>query len=245
MANEVAVSGKSEAEINAFLDKITTAMVNIVKSGLAGAVDHAARADQAEDQGRRRLQARHGRQVRGAARRRRRVGLRAGRLGGERARPPGRHGADRRLGRRDARARVRAGRGRPQAAAGRRSATACWRRRRSATCASTTRRCPAPRAAARRRSAWRRRWARRSSRRRTTSSTRWSPTPPSRRCEHHLGMTCDPVAGFVQVPVHRALRVRRRQGVDRLHDREQRDPRQPPRRLRHDGRARWRSRPRR
>ena len=34
-ANEVAVSGKSEAEINAFLDKISTAMVNIVKSGLA------------------------------------------------------------------------------------------------------------------------------------------------------------------------------------------------------------------
>ncbi len=34
MANEVAVSGKSEAEINAFVDKITTAMVNIVKSGL-------------------------------------------------------------------------------------------------------------------------------------------------------------------------------------------------------------------
>jgi L-serine dehydratase len=35
MANEVAVSGKSEQEINAFLDKILTAMVNIVKSGLA------------------------------------------------------------------------------------------------------------------------------------------------------------------------------------------------------------------
>ena len=34
MANEVSVSGKSEADINAFLDKITTAMVNIVKSGL-------------------------------------------------------------------------------------------------------------------------------------------------------------------------------------------------------------------
>ena len=34
MANEVAVSGKSEAEINAFIDKITTAMVNIVKTGL-------------------------------------------------------------------------------------------------------------------------------------------------------------------------------------------------------------------
>jgi L-serine dehydratase len=35
LANEIAVSGKSEAEINAFLDKVTTAMVNIVKSGLA------------------------------------------------------------------------------------------------------------------------------------------------------------------------------------------------------------------
>jgi L-serine dehydratase len=35
MANEVAVSGKSEAEINAFIDKIHTAMVNIVKAGLA------------------------------------------------------------------------------------------------------------------------------------------------------------------------------------------------------------------
>ncbi|HTI37098.1 MAG TPA: L-serine ammonia-lyase [Vicinamibacterales bacterium] len=34
MANEVAVSGKSEADITAFIDKIHTAMVNIVKSGL-------------------------------------------------------------------------------------------------------------------------------------------------------------------------------------------------------------------
>ncbi|HKE93331.1 MAG TPA: L-serine ammonia-lyase [Povalibacter sp.] len=34
MANEVAVSGKSEADINAFVDKITRAMVNIVKAGL-------------------------------------------------------------------------------------------------------------------------------------------------------------------------------------------------------------------
>jgi L-serine dehydratase len=34
MANELAVSGKSEAEINAFIDKIHTAMVNIVKAGL-------------------------------------------------------------------------------------------------------------------------------------------------------------------------------------------------------------------
>jgi L-serine dehydratase len=35
MANEMAVSGKSEAEINAFIDKIHTAMVNIVKAGLS------------------------------------------------------------------------------------------------------------------------------------------------------------------------------------------------------------------
>ena len=35
MANEVAVSGKSEAEINAFIDKISGAMVAIVKSGLS------------------------------------------------------------------------------------------------------------------------------------------------------------------------------------------------------------------
>jgi len=34
MANEVAVSGKTEAEINAFIDKVTTAMANIVKTGL-------------------------------------------------------------------------------------------------------------------------------------------------------------------------------------------------------------------
>jgi L-serine dehydratase len=34
MANEIAVSGKSEAEINAFVDKITLAMTNIVKAGL-------------------------------------------------------------------------------------------------------------------------------------------------------------------------------------------------------------------
>jgi len=35
LANEIAVSGKSEAEINAFLDKITNAMLATVKAGLA------------------------------------------------------------------------------------------------------------------------------------------------------------------------------------------------------------------
>ena len=67
-----------------------------------GAHRDAARTDQAEDQGRRGLQARDGRQVREAARRRRGGGLRAGGLRGERPRPPGGHRADRRLGRGDA-----------------------------------------------------------------------------------------------------------------------------------------------
>ncbi len=35
LANEVTVSGKSEAEVNAFIDKIATVMVAIVKSGLS------------------------------------------------------------------------------------------------------------------------------------------------------------------------------------------------------------------
>jgi L-serine dehydratase len=35
MANEVSVSGKTEAEVYAFIDKVTTAMVNIVKTGLS------------------------------------------------------------------------------------------------------------------------------------------------------------------------------------------------------------------
>ena len=126
MANEVAVSGKSEAEINAFLDKISTAMVNIVKSGLAappstlpGPIKLKTKAGDVYKRA-------HGRQVREAARRRRRLRLRAGRLGRERARPPGRHRADRRLGRRACpRSSTRSAR----AAAScrrRRSARACW-----------------------------------------------------------------------------------------------------------------------
>ena len=72
MANEVAVSGKSEAEINAFIDKITTAMVNIVKAGLnappatlPGPIKLKTKAGDVYKRA-------HGRQVRAAARRRRR-----------------------------------------------------------------------------------------------------------------------------------------------------------------------------
>ena len=182
MANEVAVSGKSEAEIYAFIDKISNAMVNIVKSGLAAPEGDAARTDQAEDQGRRRLQARDGRQVRAPARPRRGVGLRARRIGRKRARPPGGDRADRRIRRRDAGAGLRASAKAAGSCRRTRSATDSSPRRRSATCASTTRRCRAPKADARRRSASRRRWARRSSRRRTTSRTRSSPMRRNRRC---------------------------------------------------------------
>ena len=126
MANEVAVSGKSEAEINAFLDKISTAMVNIVKSGLAappgvlpgpiklktkaGEVYKRAMDDKYEAQ-------------RGVGVRRR---LCAGRLGRERARPPRRHGADGRIGRRHAGDRLRRSARAAASCRRRRSARACW-----------------------------------------------------------------------------------------------------------------------
>ena len=116
MANEVAVSGKSEAEIYAFVDKITTAMVNIVKSGLnmppgvlpgpiklktkAGEVYKRAMDDKYERE-------------RGVGVH---FGLRAGRLGREWPRPPGGDRAHGRLGRRDARAGLRPRRGRPETA---------------------------------------------------------------------------------------------------------------------------------
>ena len=128
--------------------------------GSRGAVRDAARADQAEDQGRGRLQAGHGRQVRSAARRRRRGRVRAGRFGGERARPPGRDGADRRVGRRDARGRVRAGRGRPQVAAGEDPRRAAGRRGHRLPVQTQRDAGRTPKAAARRRSAWPRRWPR-------------------------------------------------------------------------------------
>ena len=47
------ISGKSEAEVNAFLDKISSAMLATVKSGLSMQGGRAARPDQAADEGRR------------------------------------------------------------------------------------------------------------------------------------------------------------------------------------------------
>jgi L-serine dehydratase len=77
MANEVAVSGKSEAEINTFIDKIHTATVNIVQAGLK-APARTLLPHQAQDQSGRSLRARDGRPVRGASRDGPRLGVRAG-----------------------------------------------------------------------------------------------------------------------------------------------------------------------
>ena len=59
-------------------------------------------------------------------------------------------------------------------------------------------------------------------------ATAYDANPASSRTlrnqlEHHLGMTCDPVAGFVQVLLHRAMRIWRREGLDGVGDRQQRD----------------------
>jgi L-serine dehydratase len=50
--------------------------------------------------------------------------------------------------------------------------------------------------------------------------------------EHHLGMTCDPVAGYVQVPCIERCAFGAGQGMDRLRDRQQRDRVQAPRQFR-------------
>ena len=42
--------------------------------------------------------------------------------------------------------------------------------------------------------------------------------------QHHLGMTCDPVAGFVQVPCIERCAFGAVKAWTGLHDREQRDP---------------------
>ncbi len=200
MANEVAVSGKSEAEINAFIDKITTAMTNIVKTGLA--------APTATLPGPIKLKTKAGEVYKRAMddkyEKQRGVGVVAAyALAGSEENARGHLVVTAPTGGSAGvmPALVYAlGEGGRKLSAGEDSQRHARGGRRSAISASTTRRCRAPRAAARPRSASRPRWARRSSRRRTTSRRRWSRTRAESSLEHHLGMTCDPVAGFVQVP---------------------------------------------
>ena len=181
MANEIAVSGRSEAEINAFIDKISTAMVNIVKAGLeaptstlpgpiklktkAGEVYKRAMQDEYERQ--------------------RGIGVVAAyALAGSEENARGHLVVTAPTGARPASCRrsftpsAKAVGNCPRT----RSGTAFSPRPPSATCASTTQRCPAPKAAARRRSAWPRPWVLHSSPKHTASLIASSPTPRNLPC---------------------------------------------------------------
>ena len=177
----LSISGRSEAEINAFLDKIIGAMRATVKTGLA--------APTSTLPGPIKLKTKAGDVYKSAmnepmpARKAHRPGLRrrACRLRRKCARPSGHHRAHRRLGRRHAGGHLFARTQTARSCPTRSCAKALLAAPSSAICASTTRRLPRPKAAARPRSASLRRWARRRSRRRMTRRRRSSPTPPKAR----------------------------------------------------------------
>ena len=109
LANEMAIPGRSEAEVWAFVDKIINAMNATVKSGLAVSEDdvlpgpiklHSKAATVYK-----RAMTQEFQSDRGIARH---FGIRAGGLRRERAGPPGHHRADRRVRRRHAGTRLRA-----------------------------------------------------------------------------------------------------------------------------------------
>ena len=199
LANEMSISGKSQEEVYAFVDKITSAMVAIVKSGLdapegvlPGPIKLQTKAatvyKRAQDET---YQADRGI---GAL-----VGVRSGGVGGKRARPPRRHRADRRIRRSHAGARLCPGRRRAQAAAGedpRRHAGGGGDRVPVQTqCDAVGRRRWLPGGDRRRLGDGR--GARRDGARR---EPRVVENAAESALEHHLGMTCDPVAGYVQIP---------------------------------------------
>ena len=172
------------------------------------------------------------------------VRVRPGGIGGERPWPSRRDRADRRFRRRHAGAGLCAGRRRPQASAGQRSETGCWRRRRSATCANTTRRCRPPKAAARRRSGWPPRWRAALVATAHDAEPRVVANAAESALQHHLGMTCDPVAGFVQIPCIERCAFGAVKAWTGFRDCQQRESVQSSRRLRHRPSWPWRRRPR-
>ena len=161
LANEMSIPGKTEAEVWAFVDKIINAMNATVKSGLAVSEDDvlpgpiklrskaATVYKRAMDD---KYQSDRGIGVR--------CGIRAGGLGGERARPPCHHRADWRICRSNAIAWSMLWAKEDASFRSRRFATACLPRRQLVTCASTTRPFRLPKAAVRQRLVWRRRWPR-------------------------------------------------------------------------------------
>ena len=158
LANEMAIPGKSEAEINAFVDKITNAMVAIVKSGLNAPEDDVL-------PGPIKLQSKAATVYRRAMGEEYQSDRGIGVLSAfalaaseKRPRPPRRHRADGRVRRSPASPCLRAEQARKVPADKIRKA--CLRQRRLVTCASTMQRSLPPRVAVRRRSAWPRQWAR-------------------------------------------------------------------------------------
>ena len=245
MANEVAVSGKSEAEINAFLDKISDAMVNIVKSGpgrapstLPGPIKLKTKAGEVY---KRAMDDKYERQrgvgvvsayaLAGSEENARGHLVVTAPTGGSAGVMPALVYALGEGGRKLPQEKIRdghAGRGRDRLPVqAQRDAV----RRRGRLPGGDRRRLGHGRGA--------------SSPRPTTSTTRSSPTPPSRRCEHHLGMTCDPVAGFVQMPCIERCAFGAVKAWTGFMIASNEIPAEPPRRLRHDRRPRWRSPPRR
>ena len=201
MANEVAVSGKSEAEVNAFLDKILSAMVTTVKAGLAAPDGDAARA---RSSSRPRPATSTSARMDDKYEAQRGVGVvSAYALAGSEENARGHlvvTAPDRRLGRRHAGARLRARRGRRGSCRRRRSATACWPPRRSAisckhnaTLSGAEGGCQAEIGVASAMGAALIAQAHDFGHQVVANAAESS-------LEHHLGMTCDPVAGFVQIP---------------------------------------------
>ena len=112
LANEMSITGRSEAEVNAFVDKIINAMVATVKSGLAMPEDDVLPGPiKLHSKAATVYKRVHERQVRVRPRHRRAVGIRVGGIRRKRARPPRDHGSDRRFRRRDAGAGLWAPRG--------------------------------------------------------------------------------------------------------------------------------------
>ena len=200
MANEVAVSGKSEEQINAFLDKIAGAMLATVRSGLAIKDDvlpgpiklHSKAAtvwERAQDE-----KYESDRAIALVA------ACALGRLRGKRPRSPGHHRAHGRLGRGHAVHRVCPDGEQAEGAAGEDSEGPAGRRsHRLPVQAQRNSRRGGGRLPVRNRRCFRR-WPLRMIAQAMDSSPQVIENAAESALEHHLGMTCDPVAGYVQVP---------------------------------------------
>ena len=228
LANEMSIPGRTQDEVYAFIDKITGAMVAIVKSGLNapdGVLPGPIKLQSKAADG---LQACAGRQVPVGPRNRQSGGVRAGGIGGKRARAtwwsPRRQEVRPESFQPLSTGWAKEGRKLPQdqIRQGMLAAAAIgYLCKHNATLSAAEGGCQAEigvasaMAAALVAAAY-------------DASPRVIENAAESALEHHLGMTCDPVAGLRAGPLHRAMRIRRREGLDRLGHREQRDRIQAP-----------------